>query len=245
MKRYLSILLIICLISLSLPAQVMAEESVSFTEVKCYTNTIRTNSMIAYGILSYINFRSNGSDVPFHNATITDIYINVQGNGSMHIDVYRTYLSEYENISLIAFEFMIEMDLIAQPVVGLNTSVALPYLNGETAFNGSILPWRPNLVLLITNLENYTISLEMTTITYWDVYFVDDVVSTTNETETIETIEPVDNETEIPTSITSNGVVGGDIPSIWTIIMGTIVIGEFVIMIILGRLIMCQRRDEG
>jgi len=244
MKRFLGLFLILCLIGLSLPPQVMAGECVSFTKVWCYATAIQTDSMVAYGILGYINFRSNGSDVPFYNATITDIYIHVQGNGSAHIDVYRTYLNKYENMSSIAYEFIVEMDLIAQPVVGVNTSVSLPYLNGGTVFGDSVSLWKPSLVLLINNLENYTISLEMMAVTYWDVYFIeDDVVSTTNETETIETTEQPVNETEMPTSITTDTTVIRDAPSIWTIISGVIVAGECIMIAVLRKLIIRKRRE--
>ena len=234
MKRYLSILLIVCLVGLFLPVQVVAGECTSFTEARQYVSTIKPNCMISWGIVGYIIFKNDTSNIPYHNATIIDVYMNIQANGSMHMAVYKTYLNE--NRSQTGYELMMETNLIAQPIVGFNRSITLPYLNGHVSFDDGIHLWVPSMVVLVTNLENYTISLVLTTISYWDVYLAeDDVVSTTNETETIETTEPI--------STTSNVVVGGDTPSIWTIIMGTIVIGEFVIMMILGRLIMCQRRE--
>ena len=241
MKRFLSLTLIICLIGLSLPVQVMAEESTNVVIRKHYTNVLNPNSMIPYGVVGYVHFSNNHSGIPYHNATITNAYMNVQVNGSIHVDIYRTYWNG--NMSCVAFEFMGEVDLIAQPGVGLNMSIALPHVNGYILFGDEFYVWTPSIVLLITNLESYTINLDITVITCWDVYFVEDgVVVTTDETETTETTEQTDWETVLPTTTIPITTNGGDGVSIWTIITGTVVIGEFVMMAILGRLIVLKRR---
>jgi len=238
-RGFLSLSLIICLIALSLPVQVMAGECTHFIEVKDYTNTIRPNSMLARSIAGYIMFRENNSYIPYHNATITDVYMNVQANGSIHIDVYRTYLSDDRRY--IAYELMTEMDFIAQPIVGLNRSIAMPYLNGNVLFGDEAYLWTPSIVVLITNLENYTINVVVISTAYWDVYFVeDDVVSTTDETETT---EPPVNETVLPTTtIVPTTTDGDNAVSIWTIIGGVVVVVEGIMIAVLRRLIIRKRR---
>ena len=238
-RRFLSLSLIICLIALSLPVQVMAGECTHIIEGWSYTNTVRPNSMIAWSIVGHIRFIHNNSDIPYHNATITDAYMNVQANGSIHIDVYRTYLSDDRR--WIAYELMTEMDFIAQPIVGLNRSIAMPYLNGRVLFGDTVYLWAPSIVVLITNLENYTINVAVISATYWDVYFVEDsVVSTTDETETTE--QPV-NETVLPTTtIVPTTTDGDNVVSIWTIIGGVVVVVEGIMIAVLGRLIIRKRR---
>jgi hypothetical protein len=243
MKRFLKLILIICLVSLSLPVQVVAGECTNFVNVKHYTDVLDPNSMISYGVVGYVYFTNNHSNISYYNATIIDAYMNVQANGSIHIDIYKTHWSG--NTSRITFEFMRGMDLIAQPGVGLNESVALPYLNGHILFGDKFYVWTPSIVLLITNLASYTINLDMTVITCWNVYFVeDDVVLTTGEIETTETTEQSTNETEtVTTTTTSNIITKNATPSIWTIVMGVIVIGEFVTMTVIGKLIILKRRE--
>jgi len=239
MKRYLGLFLIVWLIGLSLPVQVMAGGYTNFVNVKHYTNVLKPNSMIPYAVAGYVYFRNNHSDVPYYNTTIIDAYMNVQANGSIHVDIYRTYLSG--NISGIAFEFMQEMDLIAEPCGGLNGSIRLPYLNGHILFGDTVYFWAPSIVLLITNLESYTINLDMTVVTCWNVYFVeDDIVLTTDETETT---EQSGNETEIPTTTTTDTTVIRGEPSIWTIISGVIVAGECIMIAVLRKLIIQKRRE--
>jgi len=244
MKRFLSLVLIICLIALSLPVQVMAGECTHFIEVRDYNNTIRPNSMITGAIVGYVKFKNNNSDIPYYNATITNAYMNVQTNGSMHVDVYRTYLGV--DINHMAYEFMTEMDFIAQPGVGVNSSIPLPYLDNYTLFGSNVYTWTPCIVVLMTNLENYTINVEVIAMTYWDVYFVeDDVVLTTDETETTETTEQADDETESSTTTIPITTNGGTVISMWTIIGGFIVVVEGIVITVLVRSIMRKRRELG
>ena len=245
MKRFLSLILIICLVSLSLVPYVAAGECVSYIDEEHYSNTIRPNDMVPYIIMGYISLRSNGSSVSYYNATVMDAYAYIRTNGSIYVEVYRTRLNN--NISSIAFELMGEWDFIvnpaAQPGDEVRISIALPYLNGHTIYDNNVYGWVPSIVLFISGLENYTIQLEMTTIAYWDVYFEGDDIPIIDGTETVNTTEQLDNETETSTTTTSNVIVGGNPISIWTIVMGAAVTGECVMIAMLGRLIMRKRRE--